>query len=84
MDIKKLKAKARPLPAFVRIGKNGITDSQISEIKKFLENKKLVKIKLLSSFASGKNKKQIALDLQKQTDSELIEQIGGTIVLYKK
>jgi ribosomal protein S15 len=37
MDIKQLKLKAKALEPSVRIGKNGITDSVISEIAKHLK-----------------------------------------------
>ena len=80
-----LKQKAKGLLPLLRIGKNGITENQIKEIKKLLQKKKLVKIKLLKSFIepTKKKRKEIARDLAKKTDSELVDLTGFVIVLYK-
>jgi len=83
MDKKKLKLKSKMMEPIVRIGKNGITDKVIIEIKKELKNKHLVKIKMLKS-AINNNKKQLALDLAKRTDSTLIDKVGFVVVLYKE
>lgn len=78
-----LKDKARGLEAIVRIGKNGLTESIINEIKKQLKIRKLIKIKFLKSAIEDKDKRQFAEDIAKQTNSELIDSVGFTVTLYK-
>lgn len=80
---KTLKEKAKLLEPALRIGKMGITENQVSAIRKLLEKKNLVKIKFLKSFINGKDKKRMALELAEKTESVLIDQVGHVAVLYK-
>jgi RNA-binding protein len=81
MDIKQAKTSANKLQPTVRIGKAGITDTIIEEIKKQLKRKEVVKIKLLQT---AKEYKTEARSIATQTESELIQQVGSIIVLYKQ
>lgn len=86
MDKKELKEKAKHMEPLVRIGKNGLTESTINEIAKHLKKKKLVKIKMLSSFLEGKEKnfkKEAANEIACKTGSELIDLTGFVVVLHK-
>ena len=67
-----LKDKARSIEAAVRIGKNGLTEGTINEIKRQLKDKKLVKVKLLKPFIADKDKKNIAKELAEKTDSGVV------------
>lgn len=79
-----LKDKARNIEATARIGKNGLTEGTINEIKRQLKDKKLIKVKLLKSFIADKDKKIAAKELAEKTGSEIAQIIGFTITLYKK
>lgn len=79
----KLKEKAKTLEPVIRIGKNGLTESTIKEIKKQLNKKKLIKVKLLRAFISDKNKKEVAKEIAQKTNSQLINLVGFVVVLYK-
>jgi len=79
----KLKEKAKTLEPVIRIGKNGLTENTIKEIKKQLNKKKLIKVKLLRAFVKGKDKKLIANKIAEETNSKLIDMVGFVIVLYK-
>jgi RNA-binding protein len=81
---KQLLEQARLLEPILRIGKNGITESVIAEIKKQLKNRKLIKIKLIKSIMEGPGKKKTAKEIADATDSELIQQVGFVIVLHKR
>lgn len=84
MDIKQIKemrAKAKVLEPIVRIGKNGLTDASVLEIKKQLARKKLIKIKLLKTV---EDRKLLAKQIAEKTDSELIEAVGFVVVLCKR
>ncbi|MBI2549466.1 YhbY family RNA-binding protein [Candidatus Woesearchaeota archaeon] len=70
----------------VRIGKQGITQAQISEMIKQLRKRHLIKIKLLQSFIEGKSreeKHQIMEQLRNVTKSTLVMQTGNSIVLQR-
>ncbi len=82
-DNKKLKEKAKTLEPVIRIGKNGLTENTVKEIKKQINKKKLIKVKLLRAFISDKNKKEVAKEIAKKTNSQLIDLVGFVIVLYK-
>lgn len=71
------------LETTIRIGKKGITPSLIDEIKKQLKRKKKVKIKILSSFIKGKDKKQIANDIASRTSAKLVSRVGFVFALEK-
>jgi len=75
-----LRSKGKSLEPILRIGKNGLTDSVISEIKILLKNKNLIKIK----FVKSNGKEKMIENIVDKTESELIEVIGNIIVLYKK
>ena len=54
----------------IQIGKNGITTALVTEIKKHLKANKSVRIKLLKSFIKDKDRKQVALDLDKKLNKK--------------
>jgi RNA-binding protein len=83
-QIKELRASAKTLEPVLRIGKNGITDSLIVELKKHLKKKKLIKIKILKSARGMADKKAFVNEIAQKTESELVELIGYVFVLYKK
>ena len=79
-----LKQKAKLLKPTVQIGKNGMTDSLILEIKKQIKKNRLVKIKLLRGFVESNDRKQVSRDIADKTGSVLIDQVGHVVVLRKK
>jgi len=83
-SLKLLKIKAQGMEPSVRIGKGGITQGIIEEIKKQLAKKKLVKIKCLKSFIQSRDRKVLAAELAKRTNSKVVYQIGFVIVLARK
>ncbi len=82
--MKKLKSKAVALEPVVRIGKAGINDNIIKEIKKQLKKKELIKVKLLGSFVKGKDKKLLADELAEKANAIIVHKVGFVVVLYKK
>ena len=83
MSRNELKEKAKLLEPVIRIGKNGLTASVIEEIKKQLEKKSLIKVKMLQSSLEGKNKKEMANEIAEKTSSILIDNVGFVVVLRK-
>ncbi len=81
---KRLANKAKMLLPMVRIGKDGLTDNIVSEIKRQLKEKKLVKIKLLQSAEGRDDKKKFADKVAERTGAELVQQVGFVVVLYRR
>ena len=84
MDIKELRAKAHTLYPSMQIGKSGVTRGLITELRKQLKIKKIIKVKLMKSFIEDKDKKVVANDLAKKLNAIIISQIGNVVVLAKK
>lgn len=85
MDKSKLKAligKSHELKAEILLGKKGLTEDAVKEIERRLEKHGLVKIKLLQSFEG--ETKETAEEIVQKTNAELVQAIGGTIVLFKE
>jgi RNA-binding protein len=76
-----LRAAGTYLKPEVWIGKEGITDGTIQTIENSFNTKELVKIKLLESFSLGKE--EAAEIIREQTNSEVVQIIGHTILIYR-
>ncbi len=77
-------------PVDIRIGKKGISESLINEIKVQLKKKKLLKLKFLSGFLNSLegNRKQIMRSsleiITKFSNSEVLEIRGNTAIIKEK
>lgn len=80
---KELVKRAKTISPCMNIGKNGLTDNVIQEIKIHLKKNKLIKVKLLKSFADENNKKEVANIIADKTHSHLINIVGNSIALWK-
>jgi len=81
-----LKDKAKALKAVMVIGKNGITQGSITLLDRELEQKGLVKVKLLANYlrASGRDRKEVAQELAALGCARLISLVGNVVVLYRE
>jgi len=86
---KELLAQSNSLKPIVHIGKSGLTDSVLDEIKKHLKKRKLIKIKCLSFYldnlgeVSNKEKvRMVAQSLSDKLNAEIIQVVGFTFTLY--
>lgn len=66
----------------INIGKNGLNDNVIEEIKRQLEANELVKLKFAKNIARDKDK--FIEDIVSQTRAKLIDVRGHVAVIYKK
>ena len=71
------------MPVIVRIGKAGITESVIEEIKKQVKRRKVIKVKFLPAHAAGKDKKAFANQLAEKTGTKIVSQVGFIVVLQR-
>lgn len=77
-----LRGLANGLSPLFQIGKNGIEENFIKQIKDTLEVRELIKIKVLEN--SGLETRAASDELCKIIGCEGIQAIGSKIVLYKK
>ena len=78
----RLRAEANTLDPIFQIGKEGVTDAVIAQIEDTFNTRELFKIKLhLESVPEGP--KEIATKIAEATGCDIIQVIGGTIVVYR-
>lgn len=78
-----LRAQANHLDALFQIGKGGVSDSVIAQTGEALKARELIKVKILLESAP-ESPRETADALAAATGSEVVQLIGGTIVLYKE
>ena len=76
--IKEIKRIGADLKPTIHVGKDGITDSLIEEVKLQVKTRKVVKIRLLP--ASGDEKDVIAKEISERSGAILVD-VRGSIVL---
>jgi len=79
--MRELRARAQSLDATVYLGKDGISGSVRAEVLSQLNNKKLVKIRLLQGCEGDRHER--AEELARACDAVLVEVRGRTVVLAK-
>ncbi len=77
------RAKANTLEPIIQIGKEGITDNLITQIDDTLDVRELIKIRVHLETAP-QTPKEFAPQLADALQAEVIQVIGGVIVLYRK
>ncbi|MGN1348003.1 MAG: ribosome assembly RNA-binding protein YhbY [Acutalibacteraceae bacterium] len=77
------RAKANSLEALFQIGKGGINDALIKQTDDALKARELIKVKVLLE-STPISPKDAANELAEKTKSEVIQVIGGVIVLYRE
>lgn len=78
-----LRAAANPLEPIFQIGKEGISENLISQLDDALDARELLKIRVHLE-TSPKKPRELADELQFLLGAEVIQVIGGVIVLYRK
>ncbi|MBU0756690.1 MAG: YhbY family RNA-binding protein [Nanoarchaeota archaeon] len=79
---KELLKRSKILEPIIRIGKNGMNDNVVIELKKLLKIRKLIKVKILQSCPESKD--DLIKKSLENTKAELVSKIGNTYVLWKK
>lgn len=78
----KLKGIANQLPTTIQIGKNGVTDEVIAQVKEAIVANELIKARVLET--AGLTPKETAAALAEAVEAEVVQVIGARIVLYKE
>lgn len=77
------RAKANSLEPIIQLGKEGISENLISQIDDTLDARELIKIRVHLETAP-KTPKELAGELAEALQAEVIQVIGGIIVLYRE
>ncbi len=76
-----LRALATEEKTIFQIGKDGLSDNLIEQVDHAIDARELIKISVLKN--SSVDIKETGFDLARFTNSELVQVIGRTIVLYR-
>lgn len=77
-----LRAEAHHLTPIFQVGKGGVNENMITQIKEALEVRELIKVAILQNNTDDKH--EVAQDLAAGAGAELVQLIGHTVVLYKE
>ena len=70
------------LDAVVFIGKEGITEAVLAELRRVLKKRELVKVRLLDNVDG--DRKDVARELAAKAEAELIQVLGRTALLWRR
>ncbi|WNY26439.1 YhbY family RNA-binding protein [Methanolapillus ohkumae] len=79
-----LKKESVNLDPLISVGKNGMSDAVIDELKKQLKVKKLVKVRIHKNSDESDDIKQAGAALAQKCNASLIDVRGRTVTLYKQ
>ena len=77
-----LRAEAHHLTPIFQVGKGGVNEQMLRQISDALEARELLKVRILDNCEEEKD--EVAVALAEGTNSELVQLIGLTVVLYKE
>lgn len=77
-----LRSKAHHLNPIFQVGKGGVNENMIGQIREALEARELMKISVLQNCEVDRD--EVAAQLSKGARAELVQVIGNIIVLYKE
>ncbi|GGI40133.1 ribosome assembly RNA-binding protein YhbY [Mammaliicoccus stepanovicii] len=77
-----LRKEAHHLDPIFQIGKGGLNENMVEQLKEALEKRELIKVHILQN--NMDDHKEIAEVVAKQTNGELVQLIGNIIILYKE
>jgi RNA-binding protein len=80
-NLKMLRSKSKTLTPVLNLGKNGLSETAILEIKKMLKQKKLIKIRLNIGILEDTKAKIVGKEIAAKTDSVLVDCVGHVVVL---
>ena len=77
-----LRAEAHHLDPIFQVGKGGVNDAMLKQLRDVLEVRELIKVRILDNCED--DKQTVAEALSTGTRAELVQLIGLTVVLYKE
>lgn len=68
----------------IQVGKNGVTEQLIVEIKKYLKKNRTLKVRILkSAYSEREDKKKIAEDVSAKCKVKLVDLRGNTFIITR-
>lgn len=77
-----LRAEAHHLDPIFQVGKGGVNDQMLRQLRDVLEARELIKVRILDN--CEEDKQTVAEELANGTRAELVQLIGLTVILYKE
>lgn len=77
----KLRGLGQTMPDDVRVGKAGLSEGFVANLRTMLERKELVKLRFTE--LEGAERKALAADVAEAVDAELVSVTGRTALLYR-
>lgn len=77
-----LRSLAHHLDPIFQVGKGGVNENMVKQIREALEARELIKVSVLQN--CDMDKKNVAQELANGSNAELVQIIGNVIVLYKE
>ncbi len=78
-----LRGMANRLEPLFHVGKSGVTPAVIAQTNEVFNTRELIKLKVLLESAPEKPR-EIAEKIAAETESQVVQVIGGSIILYKE
>jgi RNA-binding protein len=79
-----LRKKGVELKPTLQVGKTGFSDQIRAELRSQLENRELVKIRILRSLGPSDYWKEDMISTISEINAELVEIKGNTVLVYKR
>ena len=79
-----LRSKAQRVETTIQVGKAGVTDHVVEELRQQCTRRGLVKVGLLKSATHEEGKDAVAQGLAEQAGVDLVEVRGNTAVYWKR
>lgn len=83
-QLKELRAQAHAMRPTIQVGKQGVTDELLDEIKLQAKKHRLVKIKILRPALESISKDDLISLITERTHTEIISKTGLTLVIYRR
>ena len=77
-----LRGMANDMETILQVGKSGITDNTVKQVKDALEARELIKLRILETCPT--TVRETADALAEATDSDVVQVIGTRFILYKE
>lgn len=77
-----LRAEAHHLDPIFQVGKGGVNEAMLEQLRDVLEARELIKVRILDNCEEDKH--EVAESLAEGTGAYLVQLIGLTVVLYKE
>ena len=71
-------------PIHAQIGKNGITEGVVEDLRTLTKRKGMIKVSVLKALAEIQTPSEVALEVERLTGCFLVEVRGRTFVLSKR